>query len=157
MVLNSLGYLLQACWQRLPHHFSELELDAFVVMPNHIHGIIGLGGAIGRGEAFGKPSLQLPEMFMLNASPLRQPDDGSVVPNGTQSGSMAAIVQNFKSVSTRRINQIRRTPGTPVWQRNYYEHIIRDEAALQTIRQYIHNNPATWVEDQLHPGHPSKW
>ncbi len=80
-----------------------------------------------------------------------------MISNGTKPGSIAAIVQNFKSTTTRRINQIRKTNGVPVWQRNYYEHIIRDETALQTIRQYIQNNPQTWIDDQLHPQNPTKW
>jgi REP element-mobilizing transposase RayT len=67
---------------------------------------------------------------------------------------LGAIVLNFKSVTTRRINGMRRSPGTPVWQRNYYEHIIRDDASWQSIRQYIHNNPLAWQQDQLHPNNP---
>jgi hypothetical protein len=60
-------------------------------------------------------------------------------------------LQNFKSVSTRKINQQRGTPGVPVWQRNYYDHIIRDQAALQRITAYIQHNPQRWQQDQLHP------
>jgi putative transposase len=67
------------------------------------------------------------------------------------------IIRGFKTFFARRINQIRCTPGIPVWQRNYYEHIIRNEIALNTIRQYIANNPSSWEVDQLHPQNPSKW
>jgi putative transposase len=70
---------------------------------------------------------------------------------------ISEIIRGFKSFSARRINRIRRTPGFSVWQRNYYEHIIRDEIAFQNIRQYIRNNPKSWTQDQLHPDYPSKW
>jgi REP element-mobilizing transposase RayT len=60
-------------------------------------------------------------------------------------------VQSFKSVSARRINALRGTPGAPVWQRNYYEHVVRDEHDLARIREYIRTNPARWDQDSLHP------
>ena len=73
---------------------------------------------------------------------------------GLQRGVLGAMMLNFKSVTTRRINRMRRSRGTPVWQRNYSEHIIRDDASWQSIRQYIHNNPLAWQQDQLHPNNP---
>ncbi len=67
------------------------------------------------------------------------------------SGSLGAIVGNLKSITSRRINRLRGTPGIPFWQRNYWEHVIRNEASLQRIREYIRANPARWAKDQLHP------
>jgi putative transposase len=81
-----------------------------------------------------------------NASPL-QPQP----PRGTSAGSISAIVQNFKAVSTRKINQLRDTAGAPMWHRNYYEHIIRNEKSLDAIRRYIANNPANWSHDEENP------
>lgn len=69
-----------------------------------------------------------------------------------QPGSLGAIVGNYKSVTTRRINGMRGMPGTRFWQRNYWEHIIRNDISLKRIRAYIQGNPAHWAEDQLHPG-----
>jgi REP element-mobilizing transposase RayT len=66
-------------------------------------------------------------------------------------GSIGAIVRSFKSASARRINLARRTPGAPVWQRNYYKRVIRDEDELNRIRAYIAQNPANWSEDELNP------
>jgi REP element-mobilizing transposase RayT len=63
----------------------------------------------------------------------------------------------LKSAVTKRINRLRDAPVTPVWQRNYYEHIIRDEPSCDTLRQYIANNPLSWEIDQLHPNNPSRW
>jgi REP element-mobilizing transposase RayT len=102
---------VDACWQAVPSHFPNVVLDEFVIMPNHVHGVVVITDCSsqprwGRGEA-----------LAVNASPLQ----------GTKPGSLAAIVQNFKSVSTRKINRIRGTPGLPLWQRNYYEHVIRSE------------------------------
>jgi putative transposase len=84
-------------------------------------------------------------MVTADASPLRQR------PNGTQPRSLPAIVQNFKSISTRKMNDARGAPGTPVWQRGFYEHVIRDEAELRAIRDYIFGNPARWDEDENSP------
>ena len=71
--------------------------------------------------------------------------------------SLSSLMSGFKSSVTKNINLIRNTPGTPIWQRNYYEHIIRNETALNKIREYIINNPLSWENDQLHPNNPSKW
>ena len=83
----------------------------------------GAGGAIGIFERFGKPT----------------------------SNSIPTIIRGFKSSVTRRVNELRGTPGSPVWQRNYYEHVIRNEIDLEEIRQYIGNNPFKWLEDENHP------
>ncbi|WP_416676645.1 transposase [Egbenema bharatensis] len=139
MRLNQLGQRVRSVWQTLPHHFPGLTLDEFIVMPNHMRGILVLNDTSRRGEAFASQPISQSHRIDANASPLP--------PCGTQPGSIAAIVQNFKSVSTRKINQICQTPGTPIWQRNYYEHIIRNENALQNIRQYITSNPASWKQD----------
>ncbi len=67
------------------------------------------------------------------------------------SGSLPTIVRAFKRAATKRINHLRGTPGLPVWQRNYYEHIIRDDAGLNRIREYIVYNPQRWHLDQYNP------
>lgn len=149
MQLNTFGLCVQACWQSLPDHFQKLQLDAFVVMPNHLHGILLLDGDLGKGEAFGQKIRQSNPNFHPNASPLQ--------PRGTQRRSVGAIIQNFKSVSTRKINRMHQRNGRTIWQRNYYENIIRNESAFQTICQSIQNNPLSWELDKLHPDNPSKW
>jgi putative transposase len=126
--LNRLGDIVSQVWSGLSQSFPGLELDEFVVMPNHFHGILRL-------------QRQLPQEHEL-------PLEGS--PKGTQSGSVGAIVQNFKSVSTRRINQARGIPGGRVWQRNYYECIIPDYLARSRIRAYVLNNPRSWKKDKFH-------
>ena len=147
----------ETLWQRIPCHSPHIELDEWVVMPNHVHGIIVIvDNSRGRGEASVEerfvPSGGFPcatrfsaRQDSIDASPLPEP------PCGSPSGSLGAIVGNFKSVVTRRINRIRKTPGEPVWQRNYYERIIRNERELNAVRQYIRDNPARWAEDRENP------
>ena len=239
MQLNEFGKWVDACWNRLPTHFPHLQLDRFVVMPNHIHGILTLTPnpsepppSHGRGAAFGRPSTQLSPISRPNATPGSESpvcpnatpgsenpvcpnatpgSESPVCPNATpgsenpkrsrsvdsvypnampglgqplinesepgvafgremgvngvndlpnaaplRAGSVGAIVLNFKSVTARRINQMRKMTSVPVWQRNYYEHIIRDDIALANIQRYIDDNPRSWWQDRLHPDNPSK-
>lgn len=152
MQLNRWGEIVHLHWQNLPKYHHHLELDEFVIMPNHLHGIIVLinnnNNSVGAGLA--DMSGQKQTTFQQNPpSPMVQPQ--------TQPKKLSEIIRGFKTFSARRINQMRRNCGVPVWQRNYYEHIIRNEESLQHIRQYIINNPLTWELDQLHPHNPSKW
>jgi len=116
VVLSPIGQVVERCWLALPRHFARVILDSLVIMPDHLHGIIMFGNS--------------------PASHLSAPT------NGTQPGSLAAVIQNFKSVSTRRVNQIQYTSGTALWQRNYYERIIRTDAELSNVQRYIADNPA---------------
>ena len=157
MVLNVYGEVAHAMWERIPRHFAHVQLDAFIVMPNHLHGIIFIvDDTDGRGEAFhpisfdaedGTRAQRVPSAQGAggNPSPLRCRDGH---PAGAPSGSLGAIVGNYKSITTRRINRVRKAPGTRVWQRNYYERIIRNERGLDAIRRYIEHNPARWEEDR---------
>ena len=132
MRLNEYGRIAWGCWKEIPLHFPQAELDAFVVMPNHVHGIIVIAG-----------------VGATHASPLPLSSDAR--PRGPQRQSVSSIVGSFKSAVTRRINEYRCTPGAPVWQRNYYEHIIRDEKSLNRIREYIVTNPMRWAVDNENP------
>jgi len=148
MVLSDYGRIVEQCWRALPHHFPGVELDTFVVMPNHVHGIITIT-ALCRGEALAGHFGDLVGYCLANASPLQSPQSSR--PHGTKPYSLGAMIQNFKSVSARRINQVRQTPGVPVWQRNYYEHIVRHEDDLNSIRQYVLGNPTLWDKDENNP------
>jgi len=128
--LNDAGCVVKRCWIEIPRHFSFIELDKFVVMPNHMHGIIIIPD-IRKGTACRAPTL---EKF------------GNPVP-----GSLPTIIRSFKSAVTRTINIIRDTPGIPLWQRNYYEHVMRDEDALNRTREYIMHNPLRWDLDRENP------
>ena len=136
MQLNQYGEIVRQEWLKSPAIRQEIELDEYVVMPNHFHGIVIIQPVRANRRS------PLPS----NRSPLRM-----------QPRSLSSFIAGFKSSVTKKINIIRHTPGTKIWQRNYYEHIIRNETALNKIRQYIINNPLSWEIDQLHPHNPSKW
>jgi len=138
-IVNTLGRIVEDKWNNIPKHFKQARLDEFVVMPNHIHGILILMDRKNVGAKHSKTPANLNQKNLdKNASPLHK---------AKSSGSVPAIIQNFTSITTRKINQIRKTPGAKFWQRNYHEHIIRNEKELQRIRQYILNNPLKWELD----------
>jgi REP element-mobilizing transposase RayT len=139
-----LGELVQYYWQALPRIFPQIRLDEFVLMPNHLHGIILLS----TGEAFAKITIQKEFIVEANASPQ--------LAKGTKQASLGAMIQNFKSVSSRKANSRFFNPGNTLWQRNYFEHIIRNQSELSRIRDYIRANPLQWENDQEHPGRVSK-
>lgn len=122
-------------WEDIPAHFPQADLDEFVVMPNHVHGIIVILGEKGRGKAYLAPT----------------PEFGKPIP-----GSLSVVVGSFKSAVTKRINDVRGTPGATVWQRGFYEHVIRDEDDLNRVRQYIVENPLHWERDHENPAYVSR-
>ena len=128
MRLDEAGQAVADAWQDLPNHYRHVALDAFVVMPNHIHGIVFISPDAGFVGAGFKPA-----------------------PTSTAHHGLPEIVRGFKTFSSRRVNALRHTSGSPVWQRNYYEHIIRSEASLAAIREYIANNPLQWALDRENP------
>ncbi|WP_322746087.1 transposase [Nostoc sp. LEGE 06077] len=89
-------------------------------------------------------------------SPLHSGNGKNAIPP-MKPRSISSLIAGFKSATTKQININRNTPKAPVWQRNYYDRIIRHEAALEKIRQYVQTNPLSWNVDQLHPHNPSKW
>ena len=133
MLLNEAGRIVQAIWHRLSNRFANVELDALVVMPNHVHAVItivdgtdvGAGLALPGGEAAGGTA---------NLRPT----------------TLGDIVGAFKSLSAINVNRLLVRSG-PVRQRNYYEHIIRDETSLNRIRDYIAINPSQWHLDTENP------
>lgn len=149
MQLSAYGRVAATMWQRIPRHFPHVQLDEWIVMPNHVHGIIVI---VGGGDAFSVGRSD--DVATAHGEPIivfKVPDEECVAPTGPPPGSLGAIVGNFKSVTSRRVNRMRKTPGTPLWQRNYHEHIIRNERELNGIRQYIHDNPARWLDDAENP------
>jgi len=146
MRLNAFGEIVRDEWFRtaVVRPYVMLDPDEFVVMPNHVHGIIWITG--GRGDPVGRPY-----------DPVGRPHDNDrddQRPHGPAAGSVGAIIGQIKSIAAKRINALRGTPAAPVWGRNYYEHIIRYETSLSRIRRYIAANPSRWAEDHEHPRHP---
>jgi len=137
MHLNASGRMVSAQWLQLPYRYIDLELGEFVVMPNHIHGILVITG---RGEA------SLTSVFA--GTDISSEDASLLRPNGTVPGSIGAIIQNFKSITSRKINKLSGKSEEPIWQRNYYEHVIRDEIDYQAIHDYILSNPLNREKDE---------
>ena len=134
VVLNHLGRLAHEEWTYTEIVRPEVELDEFVIMPNHLHGIITIQRSSRSVGAHARAPLPSGDAL------LQRPPK-----------SLGSLIAGFKSAATKRINQSRHTPGQPVWQRNYYEHVIRGETDLNRIRQYIRDNPARWAEDIYNP------
>lgn len=133
VALNEYGRVAHDEWLASSQIRRELELDAFVVMPNHIHGIVWI---VSRD---------------VGAAPASRVGAHGRAPLQRAPRSLGAFIAGYKSAVTKRVNELRQTPGTPVWQRNYWEHVVRTEETLEAIRQYIADNPARWSLDRYHP------
>jgi REP element-mobilizing transposase RayT len=194
MRLNAAGAVVDAEWHDLPRRFPGVQTDAFVVMPNHVHGIIHVGARFIAPGLIG-PGFIAPESVSSIQTDVADYDTGAInhnpagainhnpagainhnpagainhnpagainrAPTGTMNQNPAGainraptvgdIVRAFKAVTTRRIRQ--HGMANFSWQRNYYEHIIRNEASLDSIREYIVNNPLQWALDRENPEH----
>jgi REP element-mobilizing transposase RayT len=173
MRLNAYGRKVADCWLWLAEQYPYVVLDEWVVMPNHLHGIIvitddldvdGLdAGGVGRGGSDGGRGGSRTAPTGPRGISTGQRDTstgphnipmGAVGPSSvpTQRKPLGRLIGAFKTVSTRQINDLRATAGAKLWQRNYYEHVIRDDSSLQRIREYIANNPARWALDRERKG-----
>ncbi len=133
MTLNPTGEIVESCWKDIPLYFPNTELPVCVVMPNHLHGIVVLSGPVGtrhgvsaaraHTESFGKPV----------------------------TGSLPTIIRSFKAAATKRVNANNRSAQSPLWQKGYYEHVIRSQSELRQIGEYILGNPSKWSLDRENP------
>jgi REP element-mobilizing transposase RayT len=136
MFLNEMGEIAKQCWLEIPNHFPNVTLDEFVIMPNHIHGIIIINDNGGAND--NSP----PQQIQQNKS-FRSP-----------SRTIGSIIRGYKIGVTKLCRQnagVNNNSPLQIWQRNYYEHIIRNENELNKIRQYIINNPLKWSLDFENP------
>ncbi len=165
MHLSEIGEIVEEVLESVSARYPGVEIDAYVIMPNHVHVIIVITED---GEAAAKESgarsdsvraehdLPLPALAdSLTVS--ESPDEQALVRLHRRQMLLPKIVGYFKMNAAKRANLILGASGQPFWQRNYYEHIIRDADALDRIRTYIANNPANWSQDQLQPGYLSRW
>jgi len=130
MRLNQAGELIHEVWDELPRHYAGIDLDIFVAMPNHIRGIIVLTDTPVVGAGLALPSGR-----------------------GAASGAptLGHVIRTFKSITAINVNRLLTRTGQPLWQRNYYEHIIRNETSLDPIREYVSMNPQNWMTDRENP------
>ena len=151
MILNTYGEMMKNIWEDNPKHYKGIDVDLFQIMPNHIHGIIQI---IDKDE---NTEDDKNEKFGINKH--KNTDVGAGFPcpfesegRGNRAPTLGQIIAYFKYVSTKQINNIFKTPGVRLWQRNFYEHIIRNEEELNRIREYISINPEKWEDDEYFMG-----
>ena len=127
MLLSAHGEIVKKCWVDLPDHYINLILDVFVIMPNHIHGIMIIDND------------RIVETGLKPVSTY----------NGTRHG-IFEFIRAIKTFSSKRMNKLDDTSGKTRWQSRFYDHIIRNEKNLTAIREYIENNPTNWEKDDLY-------
>ena len=130
VVLTPVGEIVKECWEKIAQFNSHVRLDEFIVMPNHVHGLLNFHG-----------------YAQADAVPRR-------CSGNSLRGSLATIICAFKAASTKRSRNLSGHKD-PIWQEGYYEHIIRSDKSLQNIRAYILNNPILWHLDELNNGRTS--
>lgn len=133
MVLNDFGKIVRDEWEQTAIVRPNVELGKYIVMPNRFHGILVF---VDDGNVVGATRRVAPTKTTL------------------QSGSLGAVMGQFKSIVTKRINRLRGVEGIPVWQRNYHEQIIRNESEMDRVTRYIESNPSAWMDDDENPNHP---
>jgi putative transposase len=124
MKRNPYGEIAAACWKDIPLHYPEVKNDVSIVMPNHVHGIIVIEDGVKQADLKTAPAKKHP---------------------------LPEIIRAFKTFSAKRINELRSSGGTQVWQKGYYEHVIRDEEEFTRIGEYVLFNPAKWETDRENP------
>jgi putative transposase len=139
MQLNETGRIIQFLWERLPSRFSTVQLDAFVIMPNHLHGII---------ELTDPPLVEIPVVNPRVPARFQAGVQQKQVARKNFRPTLGKVVRDFKAAASYEIHRAGNVGFS--WLRNYYESVVRDEQALEEIRNYIINNPATWAKDKLH-------
>ena len=153
MVLNDHGNIVETCINEIQIKYSNIELNSYIIMPNHVHCIINI----------------MPDVGAIHESPVscsKYRDNQKQIDKSIQAiresplqikrrkMTISKIVGFIKMQSAKQINILRNTPGKHLWQRNYYDHIIRNDTSLRNIREYIINNPSTWNQDE---DNPAKW
>jgi putative transposase len=128
MILSNFGKIVDQTWHDLPKHYPHLELGNHCIMPNHVHAILILHESDQISKISSTPNTSKTHLKVKASHPLSE------------------IIRAFKSFSARHINILRKTPGIAVWQRNYFEHIIRDPEDYDRIHRYIESNPANWTK-----------
>ncbi|GAB4356736.1 MAG: hypothetical protein Kow0060_09640 [Methylohalobius crimeensis] len=155
MRLNDAGRMVQTVWGSIPASYADIETDAFIIMPNHIHGIIAIVGA---GPCACPDSCACPDPGQpRGVAPTGHGQSGRGQPRGVAPTlSLPDVVHRFKTMTTKRYTDGVKQHGWPpfpgkLWQRNYYERIIRNENELNRIREYIIHNPLKWEDDPENP------
>lgn len=136
MILSPIGAMVQGYWFEIPKHFEHVQLGEFVVMPNHVHGILILGDMpVETRQCYVSTMKRNTPDFYRKITP--------------KSGSVSTIIGSFKSICTKQIRKSLLAINFK-WQERFHDHIIRNELSFQRISEYIVNNPQKWVEDKFY-------
>ena len=137
MILTEYGEIVQKEWKKSEHIRKEIVLDEFIIMPNHFHAIVVIESSANT----------------VGIRPFNDSSSADILSSRLNMGaqSLASVIVGFKASVTRKIHKLRQIPDEKVWQRNYYEHIVRNEDELHRIQEYIRMNVAQWHEDQYNP------
>jgi len=131
MIMNDCGNTVNACLQNIPKKYTDLQLDTHIIMPNHVHCIINIKNNVGAVHEPPDNKRTIHELSLQDRRKMMLPK----------------IIGYVKMRSAKQINILCDTPDRPLWQRSFYDHIIRNEISLHKIREYIINNPLTWQFD----------
>ena len=154
VILSVYGKIVVESWQWLAQQYPYVSLDVWVIMPNHLHGILIIEDDVRKGGSRAAPtratggSRTAPTGTPIDPQVARAESTRSIA---SKRKPLGGLIGAFKTVSGKRINALRGTPGQPFWQRDYYEHVIRNERELHAIREYIVNNPLQWALDSENP------
>jgi putative transposase len=144
MRLSQIGEIARECWEEIPQHFSNAQIDQHIIMPNHVHGIVILKKSL-VGTRHAEPSQGFRTQTIQVRVQYIEPRRKQNLYQHVLANSVGSIIRSFKGAVTRECHL--RKLGDFKWQRNYYEHIIRDGRDLDRIRKYILDNPADWAND----------
>ena len=142
MILSGAGVVVRDCWSQITRYHPQVSLGEFVVMPNHIHGVLGL-----EGDGLLPPSTT---SLCYNDATTAAGEKNLFMANlSSKAGSVSRIVGSFKRTCTLKIREL----GTEEfsWQSRFHDHIIRNQQALEKIESYIASNPEKWADDKFHP------
>jgi REP-associated tyrosine transposase len=148
---NRLGRIVRACWMEIPHHFTNVELDAFVVMPNHVHGLIHLKRMLEIPRERNTTTEKGHDVSCPCKSPSEQNNRRKEAFGKPVVASLATIVRTFKAAVTREARRMLGRPQMEVWQRNYFERVVRDDHEYADTHRYIRENPLRWETDVENP------
>lgn len=144
--LNHVGLIAKSVWEQIPSHFPFVTLDHFVIMPNHMHGIV----LISKDDEIASDSEHVGARHALPLHSHTSHSDNLRLFGNPPAKALSSIVGSYKSAVSKEANSQLRKKESTLWQRNYYEHVIRDEADLNRIREYVLTNPSKWIEDKYY-------
>ena len=151
VILSPVGEIVRAEWEKSFAIRQELACDAYVIMPNHLHAIVRIISTAVQTAV--RPSVETDGRRSLPPTPPQTPPTPKTGVAYRPPRSISSFVAGFKSAATKRINAYRGTPGAPVWQARFHDHIIRNQGEYVRIAAYIADNPRKWTEDRFFDSH----